>query len=185
MCTSAVAQISANEALLPRQDYQLKHSPKSVYLKVDESINWRAINGVIVRGLNHLLLIFITFLAFIFASRAGINVGVIASLFTSGVFFTSVAFYFVYGETLTRTDFSSMVFIVIGTCMIGFGTPSRKAGAEEGLTSGEDNFAVTEAGDTTLEKWLAITFAITSGLCFAVNSFVMKYYVDKIGFTPL
>ena len=52
---------------------------------------------------------------------ADINQGVIASLFTSGVIFTSILFYFVYDEALTIKDLFGIVFIMIGVALIGFG----------------------------------------------------------------
>ena len=83
-----------------------------IYIKVNEtevtddsfvraqakSFHWAAFWGIVIRGLNHMMLITLTFLAFKYAAMAEINQGVIASLFTSGVIFTSVLFYFVYAE---------------------------------------------------------------------------------------
>ena len=75
--------------------------PRLVYLREDGSLSWHAISGIIVRGLNHLALICAAFLSLEYASLAGVNIGVISSLYTSGVIFTSILFYFVYGERLT------------------------------------------------------------------------------------
>lgn len=64
--------------------------------------NWNTFLGILIRGLNHMFLIFLTFVSFRYAALAEINQGVIASLFTSGVIFTSILFYFIYGEALGR-----------------------------------------------------------------------------------
>ena len=68
-----------------------------------------------------MLLICLTFISFKYAEMADINQGVIASLFTSGVIFTSILFYFVYDEALTIKDLFGIVFIMIGVALIGFG----------------------------------------------------------------
>jgi hypothetical protein len=33
--------------------------------------------------------------------------------------------------------------------------------------------------------WLAILFAILSGVCFSINALVMKHYVQAVKFTPM
>lgn len=166
----------------------LKHSPRSVYLTVDGSTNWPAWVGIGCRGVNHLMLIVMTAFAFTYAAKGGINIGIIASLFTIGVFFTAVIFYFTYGEKLTLNDFSGMLIIVLGTCMVGFGSPPPEISsqAEAGATVSDEPVLGDDAerGGSAIDTWLAIFFAILTGLCFSLNSFVMKYYVDKIGFTP-
>jgi len=68
-----------------------------------------------------MMLITLTFLSFKYAAMAQINQGVIASLFTSGVIFTSVLFYFVYAEQLNFQDVIGIVFILVGVALIGFG----------------------------------------------------------------
>ena len=45
----------------------------------------------------------------------------IASLFTSGVIFTSLLFYFVYDEKLTVMDVIGILCILAGVALIGFG----------------------------------------------------------------
>ena len=83
--------------------------------------NWQAFRGVFIRGINHMLLICMTFVSFKYAALAQINQGVIASLFTSGVIFTSVLFYFIYQEALTFKDLIGISFIITGVALIGFG----------------------------------------------------------------
>lgn len=68
-----------------------------------------------------MLLICMTFVSFKYAALAQINQGVIASLFTSGVIFTSVLFYFIYREALTLKDLLGMFLIILGVALIGFG----------------------------------------------------------------
>lgn len=121
-----------------------------------------------------MLLICMTFVSFKYAALAQINQGVIASLFTSGVIFTSVLFYFIYKEALTIKDLIGMLFIMAGVALIGFGKDddATKSSATE-LTSDLDQ-------QTLL--WLSILFAILCGFSFALNSFVMKHYVLKFNF---
>ena len=67
-----------------------------------------------------MLLICMTFVSFKYAALAEINQGVIASLFTSGVIFTSILFYYIYGEKLTCKDVVGIVIIIAGVALIGF-----------------------------------------------------------------
>ena len=93
--------------------------------------HWAAFWGILIRGLNHMVLITITFLAFKYATLADINHGVIASLFTSGVIFTSILFYFIYDEKLTLRDVIGIIFILAGVALIGIGK-------EDALAENED-----------------------------------------------
>ena len=88
-------------------------------------MDWHAISGIVMRGLNHLALICAAFLSLEYASLAEINIGVISSLYTSGVIFTSILFYFIYGESLTGQDFLGMLIIISGGVLIGIGKPSN------------------------------------------------------------
>ena len=96
-------------------------------------MNWPAILGIVIRGVNHAVLICITFLSLEYASLANVNVGVIASLFTSGVVFTAILFYFVYSEQLAIKDYIGITIIIAGVCLIGFGKPAEAHEVEADL----------------------------------------------------
>jgi drug/metabolite transporter (DMT)-like permease len=130
--------------------------------------NWLAVKGVLIRGINHGLLIVCTLQCFEYANLAQVNPGVIASVFTSGVFFTALAFYFVYGEKLSKTDFIGVSLIVVGVTIIGIYKP------HENTEKLEQKYLL-----------LSIVFAIMCCFCFAINALVMRHYVQVVGFTPM
>ena len=68
-----------------------------------------------------MLLICLTLISFKYAAIAQINQGVIGSLFTLGVIFTSILFYFLYQEQLNFRDVIVFVLILVGVAVIGFG----------------------------------------------------------------
>lgn len=126
-----------------------------------------------------MLLICLTFISFKYAAMAQINQGVIASLFTSGVIFTSILFYFLYQEQLNFRDVIGIVFILVGVAMIGFGKDN------DALDEKSESMVVADfETDLSQEalKWLSILFAVMCGLSFALNSYVMKHYVLKFKF---
>ena len=101
------------DKLIQGQEYQ-----KSVYFLANGDICWGAVRGVFIRGINHGVLICLTCLSFEFAAKAEINQGVIASLFTSGVVFTAILFYIIYGEKLGWQSAGGIVSIIAGVFLI-------------------------------------------------------------------
>lgn len=64
---------------------------------------------------------FIIIQAFTFIAKSGVNPGVMASLFTSSIVFTSVIFYCKYGQKLTKWDVLGSTFIIGAAVIIGNG----------------------------------------------------------------
>ena len=104
--------------------YHLCFTPPLRYF-TREKVNWQALGGIAIRGTNHGVLILATFYCFMYATLAGVNLGVIASIFTSGVFFTAFAFYLVYDEKLSMQDWIGICFIVVGVSLIGIFKPNQ------------------------------------------------------------
>jgi len=69
--------------------------------------------------------------AFSIAGRININSGVIASLFTSVIMFTTLIFRVVYGELISFKQAVVMMVITAGVVCISLGKPSSKAEAVE------------------------------------------------------
>ena len=82
--------------------------------------------GVLIRGINHGVLIIVTSLAFKFAATSGLNTGVVSSLFTSAVIFIAIIFYCLYREKLYLKDFIGMAIIIAGVALISFGKPQSE-----------------------------------------------------------
>ena len=70
------------------------------------------------------MVITVTFMAFKFADYAQVNQGVIASLFTSGVVFTTLLFWLVYKEKPSFWTFIGMLIIITGVVSVSLGKTS-------------------------------------------------------------
>ena len=105
--------------------------------------------------------------------------GVIASLFTTGVLFTAILFYFVYGERLAVKDLGGIVMILVSVNLISM--------SESGGNSNEiaDDVDEIQVGDQSKYLYLSVMFAIFCGLTFSLNSWVVKHYPIKYGFDAI
>lgn len=121
--------------------------------------NPKAILGIVIRGTNHLFIIIFTTVCFQYADIARVNKGVIASLFTSGIIFTSINFSYIYQEHISLKSGCSMLVIISGIVCVGLGK-------NDGNQSSIDMNLV-----------LAIVFALLCGFCFSINAILMRHYV--------
>jgi drug/metabolite transporter (DMT)-like permease len=126
----------------------------------------------LIRGLNHVTILFCTCLSFDYAGKANINKGVIASLYTSSIVFTSVVFRVVYGELISFKQACSMAAIMSGVICVGLGKPSASE-------------QTVDIADYQFNVWVSIIFALTCGVCFSINAVIMKHYVGTVGLTPI
>jgi len=81
--------------------------------------NWKAFNGIFIRGCLNFCIYLINFTAWSYAVAAGINAGVISCILTFAVFFAALFFYLAYREKLSWGDWLGACLIVGGTSMIG------------------------------------------------------------------
>jgi drug/metabolite transporter (DMT)-like permease len=101
--------------------------------------------------------------SFYFANLGGMNVGVISSVLTTAIFFTSLAYYLAYGEKLNGVDW-------LGTCLIIGGVSAIGIFQEKQPTQSEDNME-------SYNIWLAIIFGLLAALFISLNSFMQKYFI--------
>ena len=168
-CSRLIASLEGN-----KQEKSVYHNEQT------DGINWGAVLGVTIRGLTHWTLICCTCWSFEFSAYANVNQGVIASLFTSGVVFTALLFYLVYGEKLGIQSVVGMVFIVLGVVLISV-SKVPETQEDEAIEEGPE---LTEY-DQQKYLLLSVVFALICGLLFSINSFVMKYYPKKYGFSVI
>lgn len=74
-----------------------------------------------LRAFVNLAVLYGVFYSLEFASKANINQGVIASLFSSSIVFTAIIFYFLYDERLTWRVLIGIIFIGGGAALISIG----------------------------------------------------------------
>ena len=58
-------------------------------------------------------------LAFYYAGLSGVNSGIIASIFSTSILFSSLIFYFIYGQKLTKNDALGCILVAVSVFIIG------------------------------------------------------------------
>lgn len=115
-------------------------------------------------GANTFVRISMIFMAFRYAMLAGLNQGVIAGVFTSGVAFTALLFWKVYNENLSLTKLGGMAIIILGVLCVGYQHSEAKIAWNKDLL-------------------IAIMFAMIVGLFLTTTAFINRYYPKTLGFT--
>lgn len=128
--------------------------------------------GILVLGLFHFVRILCSFIAFKFADEAQVNQGVIASLFTTGVMFTTLTFWRIYDEKINLKIFTGMIIICAGVACIGI---------RQNKDIDDQNVDV-KPDKTCL--YIAIFFAILASVFFTTTTVAMRHYTIKVGLSP-
>jgi drug/metabolite transporter (DMT)-like permease len=103
---------------------------------------------------------------FYYAAESGVNPGVLASVFSSNIMFTSIIFYLLYGERITKTTVFCMIIMILGVFFV----------------SAKDE--VHETGAIIYEKLiLAVVLALAAGFDFACSTLLLKHFVNHYGFS--
>jgi drug/metabolite transporter (DMT)-like permease len=123
--------------------------------------------GLFVRAANHACLVSSNILTFYFAAQAHINIGVIAALFTTAVLYTTLLFRATYGERIRWPCFAGMLTVCLGVAVISLG--KEQTGSSGDIESGA--------------LFWVVMWANLSGVFFASNALIMRYYVQNCGFT--
>jgi drug/metabolite transporter (DMT)-like permease len=109
-----------------------------------------------------------TFNAFYFAAKAKVNMGVISALFTCGVAFTTILFFWLYDEKINLASLLGMAMIMMGVLCVAY----RPASSE-----------IAEISSTALA--LAIFFAVCVGLIYTLTSLQCRVFVKRCHITPI
>lgn len=107
-------------------------------------------------------------ITFYFAAEGGVNAGIVSSIFSTSVIFSSIIFYCKYGQKLSKFDFVGIFLVIACVALIS----SSGATAEESQNDGQKNDF----------KIYAILMAILVGLTFSLNS-VDLHHGMKVGFS--
>jgi len=120
----------------------------------------KAFKGIVWRAINAMSITVGIFLAFYLGALSGMNLGVVASVMTLAIFFTSLFFYYFYGEKLTSSDMVGAAFVMGGVCMLSlFG-----GGAAEIVL---DEFGVPIATGSSFLQFAAIGVGLLTAACVA------------------
>ena len=105
---------------------------------------------------------------FYFDDLSGVNSGIIATIFSTSVVYTTLIFRVKYGQILTRRDWLGCSVIIFSVVMICIG------GAKSSISQDLDVSYLL----------LAVLCALGSGLVFSLNTFNVNFVVHDIKFPP-
>ena len=104
-----------------------------------------------------------------------LNTGVITCLFTTRIVYSTLMFYFFYGQKICWQTGIGMAFTITCVAFISIGDPSKQIRATtEELSEYSEQYMI-----------LAIIFGLIVGFNFALNLFVTKYMLSKFNFPTL
>lgn len=120
--------------------------------------------NILLRGLLHFATCIITQLCFDYASKSGVNQGVIGGFLSANMFYTVILFYFKYNEKIKLITFFGILGLVAGVFCVSY---------TKGDTSGKIN---------QKNLILAIIFSQVTAFFFSLNTFVTKVGMKYIEF---
>jgi drug/metabolite transporter (DMT)-like permease len=103
-------------------------------------------------------------ITFSFAAEGGVNAGIVSSIFTTSVIFSSIIFYCKYGQKLSYYDAVGITLVIVCVALI----------SSSGSKSSEE--------ETNEYKIYSILMAVLVGLTFSLNS-VDLHHGMKLGFS--
>ena len=116
-----------------------------------------------LRGFLNLTLILLKVVTFIFTAKSGLNAGIITSIFSTCIVFTTVLFYFIHNQVLTRKDFIGITFLVGCVVLISL-SPNKNTDADDLHTS-------------SAYRVIAIVFAVLVGMALTTYTVEMHYSI--------
>ncbi|CDW80993.1 UNKNOWN [Stylonychia lemnae] len=136
--------------------------------------------GPILRGIVQVAVFFSVFITMEFAFKAGVNQGIIASLFSTSIIMSAVIFYFLYEEKLSQRHLFGLALMITAVVLISIGKPASQKSTT--LTPSEQ-LALEETQAYYLT--LSIIFAIVCGIILTINGLVMRHYVKYMHISAL
>lgn len=150
----------ATEARLHESPFKKSEPAEKVYV-----FSWKKSFGMLTRAFFQIAIQLCLLQTFYFGGRSGVNNGIISTIFSSGVIFTAIIFYFLYNQKLTVFDFIGGFFIIGCVALISIGGSGHGSDLSKDLTQEERD----------LNLILAIVMATVTGLVFALNSLSIQY----------
>lgn len=89
---------------------------------------------------------------------------------SSNIIFTTIIFYFVYAEKITKINVLSCLMICSGVLCVSIKEAETDVGFQPIVQR---------------DLILAVMFALITGFSFAVSSLVTKHYIKEAGFSPI
>jgi drug/metabolite transporter (DMT)-like permease len=84
-------------------------------------LTWQRFSAPLSRALVQLAIQYSIVATFLFASKSGVNGGIISTIFSSSCIFTIVIFYFKYGHQISKVDAIGTCFILLCVVLIALG----------------------------------------------------------------
>ena len=142
----------------------LKTESSSNYKKaVDENQSQEKISFELIfvplrRGLIILSCISCLTLTYYYAAKSGINQGIITSIFSSSLIFTSIWFFIFHGQKLTKWDLVGVTMVIACILCISIAKSSSSSASS----------------DTSIYKLYAVILALAEGVLFSIRTIDMN-----------
>jgi drug/metabolite transporter (DMT)-like permease len=111
-----------------------------------------------------------------FSYKAGVNQGIIASIFSSSIVYSAIIFYFLYDENLSHRHIVGIVFFVGCVALISIG----KSKLSTNVISTDEELLLQHQ---YLVK--AVAMALVTSLILTISSVVMRHYVKYVKISAL
>ena len=148
-------------------------------LKPRYQIRWDRVKVVLVRTVCQTIADALVIATFYCGAMSKTNNGVIDTLFTTQLIFTTAFFYFKYDQKITKMDFAGIILIVLCVVSIAYGSSLDKESDHESLTKDQLSELSKEKDDRHFYLALAIVFACLSGMALSVNVTSLKVVHDS------
>lgn len=109
------------------------------------------------------------------ASWAGMNQGVVASIFSTSIIFSSLLFFIFYNEKLIFRDLIGMLLMTVSVVFIGTGGGN--------VNPDEQNEHIHDPEKQDSQSFYAIMYAVLVGFSMAANSLAMRFFMNKVELT--
>ena len=111
------------------------------------------------------------------------NSGILGTLFTTQLMFTTAFFYFKYDQKITKMDFAGMLLIVACVVIVAYGSQMDKKSSNDSLSEYELTEIAKEKDNRHFYLTLALVFACLTGMAISANVMSLKMVNDS-GMNP-
>lgn len=136
-------------------------------------INWWTVFFVVLSAAQSIVSRFLAILSFKYAILAGINQGLMTSLYSLSAIFLAIAARFLFNERMKPQLVVGMILLFLGVVLIGFS--SNEAGSE-----------LTVLGETTtkVSSITAVAIGVLCPISFACAALITKYAKKTVNLSP-
>ena len=137
-------------------------------------VNWTNVTGLLLRTVVNIAFQSTTMLAFMYAKDAGINQGLITSLFSTYCVFTSFIFFFLFGEKL-KFKFLIGISLMLA-CVVLVSVAQKPKAHYQALHAGDEDNSSSQ---------IAIAFGLLSPFLISIFISVSRYWSQTFNYRSI